>query len=455
MTHTATTGTGSTAGVVVDDLISTRLRAPDFPRWRQLVEASGGCAKPIRLAGASYILDRRDGAVVHERAGTVFAPCGNRRSAVCQACSDRYAADAFHLLRSGLAGDDTKNVPDSVVEHPRVFVTVTAPTFGQVHTRKITPRGHHVPCRCGDRHHGDDPRIGTALDADRYDYEEAVLWQAHAGQLWHRFITTLARNLAAAIGVPGRRFREHARLSYAKVAEYQRRGLVHFHAVIRLDGPAGPEDAPPTGLDGDALDAAIRDAARTATLTTSRPDGRPLVLGWGSQLDLRPVTPAAAGQLEDDSGQISDAALAAYIAKYATKTTGASEGPDRPIRAGDHIADLDVTEHHRRMMSTAWHLGGLDQYQALGLRRWAHMLGFRGHFLTKSRRYSITFTDLRQRRRTWRLIENLTQLGQAADTVLVINDWRVTAIGHRDDAERELAHAIAERQRTAWPRGTT
>jgi hypothetical protein len=113
MTHTtptATIGTDSTAGIVVDELLSARLRAPDFPRWRQLVEASGGCAKPVRLTGASYILNR-DGAVLHERAGTVFAPCGNRRSSICQACSDRYAADAFHLLRAGLAGDDTKSPP--------------------------------------------------------------------------------------------------------------------------------------------------------------------------------------------------------------------------------------------------------------------------------------------------------------------------------------------------------
>ena len=32
---------------------------------------------------------------------------------------------------------------------------------------------------------------------------------------------------------------------------------------------------------------------------------------------------------------------------------------------------------------------------ALNLRRWAHMLGFRGHFLTKSRAYSTTFTAIR------------------------------------------------------------
>jgi len=67
-----------------------------------------------------------------------------------------------------------------------------------------------------------------------------VLWQAHAGQLWHRFTTALRRALAAHLAVPVREFPTRARLSYAKVAEYQRRRLVHFHAIIRLDGPDGP-----------------------------------------------------------------------------------------------------------------------------------------------------------------------------------------------------------------------
>jgi len=35
-------------------------------------------------------------------------------------------------------------------------------------------------------------------------------------------------------------------------------------------------------------------------------------------------------------------------------------------------------------------LGELAQYELLNLRRWAHMLGFRGHFLTKPRAYSVT-----------------------------------------------------------------
>ena len=112
------------------------------------------------------------------------------------------------------------------------------------------------------------------------------------------------------------------------------------------------------------------------------------------------------------------------------------------------------------MIEMAWWLGGLPQYEALNLRRWAHMLGVRGHFLTKSRAYSTTFGAIRAERRLWRLTAELDQLaadtdnyGEPADpvdldTITVVNDWRVVHIGHRDHAELELAVAIAERNRT-------
>jgi hypothetical protein len=136
----------NTATDTVVDLLGTRLRAAGYRQWRAQVQAIGGCAAPIHLTGSSQLLDR-DGAVLVERAGTVLAPCGNRRAAVCPACSDRYAADAYHLLRAGLAGDPSKGVPDTVTAHPRTFLTLTAPSFGHVHTRKTTRCGHVIPCR--------------------------------------------------------------------------------------------------------------------------------------------------------------------------------------------------------------------------------------------------------------------------------------------------------------------
>jgi hypothetical protein len=437
-----------------DDLVSKRLRSTGYPEWRAQVEATRGCAAPIHLRGSSAVLDR-DGAVLLERSGDVLAPCGNRRESVCPACSQRYAADAFHLLRAGLAGDDTKGVPATVTDRPRAFLTLTAPSFGPVHTRQVTRRGHVIPCRCAERHHPDDSRIGTAVDPDTYDYTGAVLWQAHAGALWARFTTCLRRALAAELGIRARDFKDHARLSYAKVAEYQRRGLVHFHAVIRLDGPDGPADPAPAGLDHATLRAAITRAAAAAVLTVARPDGTALDLAWGAQLDLRAVTPSAARQVENDQGEMTDAALAGYIAKYATKGTGATDGTDRPIRDLAHVEHLDISPHHRRMIETVWELGGLDAYEALNLRRWAHMLGFRGHFMTKSQRYSTTFRALRADRRVWRLHEDLAALDRDTDdpndipidlgSITVVNDWVPVHFGHRDDGERELAAAIAER----------
>ena len=430
-----------------DHDLSHLLQSDGFQNWRREVTALGGCAAPVHLTGSSRIQDRTTGAVLAERDGEILAPCGNRRASVCPACSDRYASDAYHLIRAGMAGG--KGVPDSAAEHPRVFVTLTAPSFGPVHTRRVTARGLVVPCGCGDKHHRDDPRVGTALDPDTHDYIGAILWQAHSGKLWNRFAIRLRRMLAQMLGVTVRELKDHARLSYAQVAGYQRRGLVHFHAVVRLDGPDGPTTGAPLGVTTDGLHAAVRDAARSVSLVVDRPDGTPLLLAWGDQVDTRPITSTTAAALENDDGEITDSALAAYVAKYATKGTGKSEATDRPIRDISHVRYLDITDHHRRLIETAWELGGREEYEELNLRRWAHMLGFRGHFLTKSRAYSTTFGAIRGECRSYRLDQTLAALDKPADSdsVLVVNDWQVVQIGHRNDAEREIALGIAERRR--------
>ena len=50
------------------------------------------------------------------------------------------------------------------------------------------------------------------------------------------------------------------------------------------------------------------------------------------------------------------------------------------------------------LVRAAWELGGQPDLEGLQLRAWAHMLGFGGHWSTKSRRYSTTFTVLRRAR---------------------------------------------------------
>jgi hypothetical protein len=388
--------------------------------------------------------------VLSETEGTIFTACNNRRAAVCPSCSQRYATDTFHLVRSGLTGG--KGTPESVTEHVRAFVTLTAESFGGVHNRPTTRAGFVRRCACGERHHEHDPRLGTALDPASYDYDGAVLWQAHAPELWRRFTITCARHLANALGIRPGQLREHLRISYVKVAEYQRRGLVHFHAVVRVDGPEGPGSAPPVGVTADLLCSVVRAAAAAVSITVpASPVTAAYRLAFGSQIDAEPI---AAHTPDDPALLVQDRQVAGYIAKYATKTTGATVGADHPIRREEQINTLPVSLHHRSMMLAAWRLGGQPEFTHLNLRKWAHMLGFRGHFLTKSRRYSTTFTALRTARAQHRLTIELDRHGVTDTTdIVVINDWTLIGIGYRSDAERELAEAIAartlERRQTA------
>ncbi|KUJ37311.1 replication initiation protein [Streptomyces albus subsp. albus] len=351
--------------------------------------------------------------------------CNNRRVTRCPACAETYRRDTFHLINAGLRGG--KGVPAEVASHPRVFATFTAPGFGPVHNRPKGPAGTIRPCRCGVRHGQDDQLLGAPLDPDRYDYEAAVLWNAHAGLLWRRFSVYLRREVAKRAGLTQRAFRRHARLSFAKVAEYQKRGAVHFHAVIRLDGPEGGDTPPPAWATNELLADAIQAATAKARVGGPVIGGREHAFVFGDQLDIRPIR----GPELDSGTELTERAVAAYIAKYATKGSEAATGAlDRPIRLIAELAQLDIPEHARRLVRTAWALGSRKDLEHLRLRAWAHMLGFRGHFSTKSRRYSTTLGALRDIRAAWRRAQ-ATAAGpeQDDDTTLVLAHWAYAGTG--------------------------
>ena len=173
-----------------------------------------------------------------------------------------------------------------------------------------------------------------------------------------------------------------ARVSYAKVAEFQTRGLVHLHAVVRLDGPDGAHDPAPPGVDHELIVRAVHAAvAATSVLTPDSTLAPARVLRWGRQLDVQPIT-ADTPNPDDERDGWTGRRVAGYIAKYATKDTGATDGADTRIRSVAQLEALPVSAHHRQMMRACWELGGLPEFAHLNLRAWTHMLGFRGHFLT-------------------------------------------------------------------------
>ncbi|MFI9217933.1 replication initiator protein RepSA [Streptomyces werraensis] len=415
--------------------------AVDYHRWEEQIRRTGGCADPIHLTGWTLHKDKTTGEILHrystegEPGGRLRIACGNRRASRCPSCAWTYAGDTYHLIRAGLAGDDRRDIPATVRDHPRVFLTLTAPSFGPVHNRP-----DHGTCRCGTRHAPDAPELGTALDPDTYDYADAVLFNNHAGQLWQRFTTRLRREIAARAGLTQRELKERARLSYGKVAEFQKRGAVHFHAVVRLDGPDGPDTAPPSWATVQLLADAIRAAAAHSYTSVSVPaaENQPArTFRWGTQLDVRPV------KAFGDGSELTEQAVASYVAKYATKAAENTGTLDRRI---GELAELDrhqVPEHTRRLIEACKTLDPL--YPDRRLWAWAHMLGFRGHFSTKSRRYSTTLGDLRQARADYRAAQEHAALGlddAEPDTVLVLADWQYAGHGHTP-GESALAATIA------------
>jgi hypothetical protein len=351
---------------------------------RALEELSraGSCAHPIRIA----VL--REGAPAEDR--IMLVACKDRRAAVCPACAHTYKGDAWQVVASGLRGG--KGVPAEVAMRPRVFVTLTAPSFGAVHSGSgVCHQGRTGRCRhgaardCGRTHDTADPFLGQPLCPRCFDYRGAVLWNTHVSGLWHRTTTRLLRRLERMgdVGPDG------LRLSYVKAAEFQRRGLVHLHVVLRADGNEGPESPPPPWLSTGALIAALRQVV--PEVTTSVPGlvgSPPSQIHWGAQMV---ATALLAGTIDDDA----HLAVAAYVAKYATKTADSTGALAYRIRRFSEIARLPVNEHQRRLVETTWVLGGRGELADLRLRRCAHAFGYRGHMVTKSTRYSTTFSALR------------------------------------------------------------
>jgi hypothetical protein len=236
------------------------------------------------------------------------------------------------------------------------------------------------------------------------------------------------------------------------VAEYQARGVVHFHAVIRLDANAGDDFVPPPArYDTALLCDAIALAARAVRLDV--PGSGPRIrLGFGRELDRRPVWRerfVATGTPLDEN------AVANYIAKYVTKAVDIPGLPDARIRHATEVASLRCNAHHKRIVQTAWDLGARASVGDPRLRQHAHQLGYGGHPITKSRRYSVTFGHIRGERVTARRLERHPDgerdpWGRPLDdtVVLILASWTYAGTGYSTRTPgAELAAASADRAR--------
>jgi hypothetical protein len=210
---------------------------------------------------------------------------------------------------------------------------------------------------------------------------------------------------------------------------------------------------PPEGFTAALLEKALRAAVAAVGVVCPTFDEEPARYArWGEQLDVRNIT------RDEQAGELSAEQVAGYIAKYATKATESfGSGLDRRLTDADNLEQLDgLPAHVAELVRAAWALGARPELDGLRLRAWAHMLGFRGHWSTKSRRYSTTMTVLRRarvafaKRRRARDGVPLDAWDRPEDddqAVEVVASWVYVGSGYATEGERWLALSAAARAR--------
>jgi hypothetical protein len=121
------------------------------------------------------------------------------------------------------------------------------------------------------------------------------------------------------------------------------------------------------------------------------------------------------------------------------------------------LDDLDLPAHVAELVRACWELGARPSLAGLRLRKWAHMLGFGGHFSSKSRRYSTTLGALRRARVAYAIrrrrgnILPLDAWGRPENnqTVIIVASWTYLGQGYQTTGEAWLAASAAARAREA------
>src|SRR5699024_4734732 len=361
-----------------EELLAESRRLDELATGLESLGVSLPCQRPVRMMRSG--VDSITGEV--GEAQEVLIRCGTRLASRCPSCAALYRGDVQAIMREGLrsAGAD-----DAIV-----FLTLTAPSFGRTHhvppappprlgrrRRAVWERRHRRRCECGTVHSpGDSALRGVPVRPGSYRYAQQVRWNWGAGCLWSRTADELSR----VIGVRDDDGRL-VRVPYIAVAEWQARGAVHLHVILRV-----PRDrAAALGAERDGARGTVRLRALESEVRAVSATVRGERVRWGSQVVAELV--ASERQRYRVAGYL--AKLVQYSVKDLTTESAAPAGAAmrdhhsrlsaaaRAMRCGADDVAAGLCAHRDSSESASWS----RRCRSVAHRCW----GFRGHVVRKSR----------------------------------------------------------------------
>lgn len=138
--------------------------------------------------------------------------CWSRDFAACPSCADLNLLYTKKLIGAGFENNEGSKF---------YFLTLTAPSFGKVHTVPHSASDKLRTCSCGAVHEYGSGLAGVPIDGERYRYRDAVVWNRNSSELFRRSMKYLNDSLDD--------------FAWCSVREYQRRGSLHYHVIVRAD----------------------------------------------------------------------------------------------------------------------------------------------------------------------------------------------------------------------------
>ena len=309
------------------------------------------------------------------------ARCWSYDHDICPSCADLQLLYTKKMIGAGLEQDGFKFY----------LLTLTAPSFGSTHTVPHSPSAASMRCACGEVHEHGSRLAGVALNLKNYRYRDQVAWNNYSSKLFRHTIRKFEGELDG--------------FAWVAVREFQKRGTVHVHAVVRVDASLSPT----------AVVKRLKKASRT--------ESRGSV--WGRMVDVR--------LLVDEDGTSTVRYLASVV-NYAAKGTGLNKSK----------LSEEQRRFYNRLDRASLRLGYTGK-QIAGF-------GFGGHSMTSSSNWtSLTREALKQQAREYqaaRSREDSPELGKAA---VDLNEMELRSLarrlGSREDFEVPASYAADVRAR--------